>query len=84
MSAFIHLHVASAFSAQYGTAAPEQLVRAAAETGAAAAAITDRDGLYGAVRHIRACIDANLAPIVGVSLRLSPCLLYTSPSPRDS
>lgn len=84
MSAFIHLHVASAFSAQYGTAAPEQLVRAAAETGAAAAAITDRDGLYGAVRHIRACIDANLAPIVGVGLRLSPVEGETPVSRRNS
>lgn len=84
MSAFTHLHVASAFSAQYGTAAPEQFVRAATEAGAGAAAITDRDGLYGAVRHIRACIEANLAPIVGVDLRLSAAKDDASASRRNS
>ncbi|RRJ87895.1 DNA polymerase III subunit alpha [Gulosibacter macacae] len=70
MSAFPHLHVASAFSTHHGTSAPEALVARAAEWGAEAAAITDRDGLYGAVRHIRACIAAGVAPVVGVDLAL--------------
>ncbi|GGA74876.1 DNA-directed DNA polymerase [Pseudoclavibacter endophyticus] len=70
--AFVHLHVASAFSSHHGTAWPEALVAAAAESGAPAAAITDRDGLSGAVRHIRACIAAGIAPIVGVDLALVP------------
>lgn len=72
MSDFTHLHVASAFSAHHGTAWPEQLVAAAAEAGAPAAAITDRDALSGAVRHIRACIEHGIAPIVGVDLSLVP------------
>lgn len=66
---FTHLHVASAFSARYGTASPETLVAAAAEQGASAAAITDRDGLYGAIRHVRACIAAGVDPIVGAELQ---------------
>ncbi|MGO1497390.1 DNA polymerase III subunit alpha [Agrococcus casei] len=66
---FTHLHVASAFSARYGTASPETLVAAAAEQGADAAAITDRDGLYGAIRHVRACIAAGIDPIVGAELQ---------------
>ncbi|MFD0995687.1 error-prone DNA polymerase [Pseudoclavibacter chungangensis] len=68
----MHLHVASAFSAHHGTAWPEQLVEAAAVEGAPAAAITDRDGLYGAIRHVRACLEAGIAPIVGVDLALVP------------
>ncbi|WP_300344627.1 DNA polymerase III subunit alpha [Nesterenkonia sp.] len=70
MPQFTHLHVASAFSAHHGTARPETLVEAAADAGAGAAAITDRDGIYGAVRHIRACLQAGLAPIVGANLRV--------------
>ena len=63
---FTHLHVASCLSAHYGTAWPEHLV--AAQAGQRAAGLTDRDGLYGAVRHIRACLAAGLAPVVGADL----------------
>lgn len=70
MSHFTHLHVASAFSAHYGTARPETLVAAAQDAGAPAAAICDRDGIYGAVRHIRACIEAGLDPVVGADLQV--------------
>lgn len=62
MPAFTHLHVASSFTAHHGTATPETLVEATLEAGADAAAITDRDGIYGAVRHIRAYIASGLAP----------------------
>jgi error-prone DNA polymerase len=70
MPTFTHLRVASAFSAHYGTARPETLVAAASSLGMTHAAITDRDGLYGAVRHIRACLAAGVHPIVGVTLNL--------------
>ncbi|GAA4832439.1 DNA polymerase III subunit alpha [Garicola koreensis] len=70
MDRFTHLNVASAFSAHYGTARPEALVAAAQASGAQAAAITDRDGIYGAVRHIRSCREAGLSPIVGVNLQV--------------
>lgn len=70
MPTFTHLRVSSAFSAHHGTAHPETLVAAASAMGMAAASITDRDGLYGAVRHIRACLSHGLSPIVGVSLTL--------------
>ncbi|WP_423917550.1 DNA polymerase III subunit alpha [Frigoribacterium sp. 2-23] len=65
---FTHLHVASAFSAHYGTAQPVTLVERAVENGADAATVTDRDGLYGAIRHIGACRQAGIDAIVGVEL----------------
>lgn len=68
MSRFYHLNVASSYSAHYGVDSPERLVSAAAAMGFEALAITDRDGLYGAVKHIGACIAAGIAPIVGVNL----------------
>jgi error-prone DNA polymerase len=51
---FTHLNVSSAFSAHYGVTRPERLAIAAKSMGFDALAITDRDGLYGAVKHIGA------------------------------
>ncbi len=65
---FTHLHVASSFSAHYGTASPGELVGLAVANGADAAAITDRDGLYGAIRHIGACRALGVDAVVGVEL----------------
>lgn len=68
---FTHLHVSSAFSAHYGVSWPDELVAAAAGDGADALACTDRDGLYGTVKHVRACLAAGLDPIVGADLAIS-------------
>jgi error-prone DNA polymerase len=65
---FTHLNIASAFSGHYGVTRPEIIAEAAASQGATALAITDRDGLYGAVKHIGACLKRGLDPIVGVNL----------------
>lgn len=62
------LHLASMYSFNHGTASPERLVEAAAAEGARIAALTDRDGVSGAVRHIRACLKAGISPVVGVEL----------------
>ena len=68
MNDFTHLHVASAFSGHYGVTRPEAMVEAGAAQGFSALAITDRDGLYGAVKHIGACLQIGISPIVGVDL----------------
>jgi error-prone DNA polymerase len=47
---------------------PEELAQAAAADGASALACTDRDGLYGTIKHLKACMGAGLDPIVGVDL----------------
>ncbi|MEN9715500.1 MAG: hypothetical protein RJA35_967 [Actinomycetota bacterium] len=70
MNRFTHLHVASAYSGHYGVTRPEHLAEAASAMGANALAITDRDGLYGAIRHIGACIQLGIDPIVGVDLAI--------------
>ncbi|SEU45860.1 DNA polymerase III subunit alpha [Nonomuraea wenchangensis] len=67
---FPHLHVCSAYSMRYGTAFPQALAQRAAEHGMDILALTDRDGLYGAVKHVQACADAGIAPVVGVDLAL--------------
>ena len=67
---FPHLHVSTAYSAHYGVDRPEKLVEQAAADGAWALACTDRDGLYGAIKHVAACIEHGVTPILGVDLAL--------------
>ena len=71
MRPFTHLHVASGYSLRYGAAFPEAIVQRAAEHGMTTLALTDRDGLYGAVRFVTACADAAIAPIVGCDLAIA-------------
>ncbi|MGZ4649816.1 MAG: PHP domain-containing protein, partial [Kineosporiaceae bacterium] len=52
---FPHLHVSSGYSLRYGTSTPAALVEAAAAQGMDTLALTDRDGLYGAVKFVLAC-----------------------------
>ncbi len=66
--AFVHLHVASGYSMQYGASTPAALVQRAVAWGQPALALTDRDGLYGAVRFVQACTEAGIDPILGVDL----------------
>jgi error-prone DNA polymerase len=69
-SGFAHLHVASSYSMRYGASSPETLVRRAAELGQSSVALTDRDGVYGAVRFVRAATEAGVHPVLGVDLAL--------------
>ncbi len=46
------------------------MAEAAASLGMTSLAITDRDGLYGSVKHIGACLALGISPIVGVSLEV--------------
>jgi error-prone DNA polymerase len=65
---FTHLHVSTAFSAHYGVSWPDELAQAAAAQGATALGCTDRDGLYGTVKHLKSCMAAGIDPVVGVDL----------------
>ncbi len=64
---FIHLNVASGYSLKYGTTQPHDLVQRAAEFEMPALALTDRDGLAGAIRFTQSCVDYGIAPIIGVN-----------------
>jgi error-prone DNA polymerase len=68
---FAHLRVRSTFSLRDATIAPERLAVAAAEAGMSHVALTDRDGLSGAVRFVRAATEAGVVPVVGVDLALA-------------
>ncbi|HEX7353437.1 MAG TPA: DNA polymerase III subunit alpha [Mycobacteriales bacterium] len=68
---YVHLHVASGYSLQYGTAHPRDLVARAADHGMDTLALTDRGGLYGAVRFATACRSAGIRPVLGVDLAVA-------------
>ncbi|SHN67570.1 DNA polymerase III, alpha subunit [Geodermatophilus obscurus] len=76
---FVHLHVASGYSMQYGANHPADLVERAAEHGMRALALTDRDGLYGAVKFALACRAADVRPLFGVDLAVTPSVDTTVP-----
>src|SRR6185312_13636784 len=78
---FVHLHVASGYSMQYGANHPADLVARAAEHGMTALALTDRDGLYGAVKFALACRAAGVRPIFGVDLAMAPAVDSALPRP---
>jgi error-prone DNA polymerase len=69
---FVHLHVASGYSLQYGASHPHVLVERAAEHEMDTLALTDRDGVYGAVRFAKACMQAGVRPVLGVDLAVAP------------
>lgn len=65
---FAHLHVRSGFSFGYGTAMPGELIETAARMSAASLALTDRDGLHGIPRFLKAASVAGVSPIVGAEV----------------
>ncbi len=68
--AFVHLHAHSHYSFLDGASSVEELVDAAIECGMDALALTDTNGLYGAVRFWNAARERGLRPIFGCELRL--------------
>lgn len=69
---FVHLHVHTEYSMLDGAARVGELVRAAAQLGMPALAITDHGNLYGAYDFYTQANAAGVAPILGVEAYLAP------------
>ena len=65
---FVHLHARSWFSFLAGGSSPEALVHTAHHMGQPALALTDVNGVYGAVRFQLACRHMDILPIIGAEL----------------
>ena len=63
-----HLHVHSWFSLGAGVSSPGTLVRQAAARGFTSLALTDTNGVYGAVEFQQAALAHGLTPILGAHL----------------
>lgn len=70
MIAYAELHCHTNFSFLDGASHPEDLVARAKELGLAALAITDHNGLYGAVRFAQEARDSGVHGIVGAEMTL--------------
>ncbi len=70
MPGFVHLHTHSPYSFLDGASSVDDLVAAAVDLGHDALALTDTNGLYGAVRFWNAARERGLKPIFGTELRL--------------
>jgi error-prone DNA polymerase len=68
MDDFVHLHVHSCYSFHDGTDRPAELAARAARLGYRALALTDTNGLYGAVPFVKAASEEGITPILGVHL----------------
>ena len=69
--AYAELHAHSNFSFLDGASHPEEMAARAAELGLTALAITDHDGVYGAVRFSHAVREHGLWPIVGMEASIA-------------
>lgn len=72
---FVHLHNHSDYSLLDGAASIEGYVEKATEFGMKHLALTDHGNMFGALRFYEACKKANINPLVG-------CEVYISPSSR--
>ncbi len=75
--AYAELHAHSNFSFLDGASHPEELVAEASRLGLSALALTDHDGLYGAVRFAEAARVLGMPTVFGVELALSPAVPRT-------
>jgi len=62
---FVHLHVHSSLSPNWGIHSPEALCAQAVQMGCTAIALTDRNGFYAIPRFLQAAREAGIAPIIG-------------------
>ncbi len=57
---------------RYGTAHPHAVVERAVDHGMDTVALTDRDGVYGAVKFVKAAMAAGIRPVLGADLAMEP------------
>ena len=66
--AFVHLHTHSSFSPMWGVPTLDALCQAAQSQGQDYLALTDTNGLYGAIRYLEVAHEHGLKPILGAEL----------------
>lgn len=79
--AYAELHAHSAYSFLDGASTPEELVEEAARLDLRAIALTDHNGLYGAVRFAEAAAELDMATVFGAELSLGTGARTEVPDP---
>lgn len=83
MPDFTFLHVHSHYSLLGGTASIPQLVQRAQADDYRHLALTDSNGLYGAVAFARECRTANIQPIIGMTIPVAAPLTTMNGRPHQ-
>ena len=65
---FVHLHVHSTYSPMRGVSSLEELCTVTQQQGSSVLAVTDTNGIYGAIRFIQLAKQQGLRPILGAEL----------------
>ncbi len=78
---YAELHTHSAFSFLDGASTPEELVEEAVRLDLRAIALTDHNGLYGAVRFAEAAAELDMCTVFGAELSLGPGARTDDPDP---
>jgi len=76
MAGFVHLHVHSTFSFMDGAASIPGLLDRAKQLGMESVALTDHQGLSGAIRFSKAARAAGIRPIIGAEVVVEPAGLF--------
>jgi len=76
MPPFVHLHIHSDYSPMEGVSSVDALCQAVKAQGATTMALTDTNGLYGAIRFLQAARNVGIKPILGADV----VFYYTPPS----
>jgi error-prone DNA polymerase len=79
--AYAELHAHSAYSFLDGASTPEELVEEAARLDLRALALTDHNGLYGAVRFAEAAAELDVPSVFGAELSLGSGARTEQPDP---
>ncbi len=66
----MHLHTHSYYSLLDGICSPEDLILAAKKTGMKALALTDHNGLHGAIEFYEKAKEYNIKPLIGTEITL--------------
>src|SRR6201996_8798043 len=78
---YAELHAHSAYSFLDGASSPEELVEEAARLDLRGIALTDHNGLYGAVRFAEAAVELDISTVFGAELSLGPGTRTDDPDP---
>ena len=82
--AFTHLEVHSHFTLLGATPSVSQLAARARADGLTRLALTDTNALYGAVAFARACREAEIQPVIGMTLTVREPALRHLPARKET
>lgn len=83
MADFVHLHNHSEYSLLDGLQKTKNMVAYAKELGMKALAITDHGNMYGTVKFYKACLEAEIKPIIGCEIYVAKRSLHDKDAAQD-